>query len=481
MQGTLSSSVHATTNHNTSPESKLPGDRRGIALVLAAALAIRLVFFFVGMDKGLFYPDEYEYVELAKNLAEGNGFSYKGQVTSFRPPGFAFLMAFVFWLFDTTSPVPVRAMQLLFSLVTVWIIYLAGRDGWGERVGLVAAGIFAFYPSLIGFNQILLTEPSFIFCISLACWAMIRHLRQPNSWWAIGAGAALGLGALIRDTLFYAGPVTVLFLIGCAMRNRRYRVWQTAALAGGFLIAILPWIIRNSLLHGQLAMISTVGGVTFYMCNYEKAPIIRSDSIFFERPISDSEGYYYETLLPELNGLSELDKQSAAVRKGLAYMIANPGVTVLRMLARLVDFWGQERLVINQFLAKYYGAMPMLAIFLIIAAVFFVYSVVVIGAVFGYFFTRLQPFDVYGLLFIAYYTAMHLMVFAHPRYHMPLLPFLIIVAARAWLARSEIFAQWRSWRFAGASSITGAFVAMWIIGIFFFDADKLEMLSRFLK
>jgi len=463
---------------NAPAANQTKSQRRRFFMLMAAALAVRLAVFALGFDKGLFYPDESEYLELAKNLYNGEGFSYKGEPTSFRPPGFAFLMAVVFQLFDTTSPVAVRGLQMALSLLTVWVVYLAGREGWGERTALVAAGIFAFYPSLVGFNNIILTEPGFLLCISLAGWAMIRHLNKPGAWQVGAAGVALGLGALIRDTLLYSGPVTVLFLIGLAIKDRRYRWAHVAAFAGGFLLTILPWCIRNTKLHGEMAMISTVGGITLYLCNNEDAPLIRTPPIFFEKPLLQTEGYYYESLMPELNGLSEPAKQSIVVRKGLQYMLANPGVTFIRMLGRLVDFWGQERLVVNQVLKNYYGDLPMAATLAVIAAVFGVYSLTIVGATFGYFCTRLRPFDYFALLIIAYYVSMHLMVFAHPRYHIHLLPFLIFPAARAFLERAEILANRRSWRFTAALSVSGVFVIMWVIGLFVFDADKVVLLKK---
>lgn len=465
---------------NTLTATEPPGHRYGIFIILAAALAVRLLVWFAGFDSGLFYPDESEYVELAKNLAAHNEFSYKDHLTSFRPPGFAFLMSVVFRLFDTTSPVPVRAMQMLFSVLTVGVIYLLGRDGWGEKVGLLAAGIFAFYPSFIGFTNMLLTEPSYIFCISLACWAMLRHLRSPHAGWAAGSGVAFGLGALIRDTLFYGGPVTALFLAVHAWRDRRYRWHHVACFVGGFILTILPWSIRNTLLHRQPTLISSVGGITFYICNNEEAPIIRSASMFFEHPIGQDDKYYYETLLPELDGLSETTKQEVATRKAFEYMLANPGVTFLRMLGRFVDFWGQERLVINQVLSGFYGRISLVGTLLIVASVFGVYSLVLISAGFGCFFTRLRAFDVFGLLFIAYYTSMHLLVFAHPRYHLPLLPFLAVMAARAFAARAAIKVDWRNWRFCAASGTAVIFIVSWIVGLFFFDVKYVEaLLQRF--
>jgi len=461
-----------STNANEIATPATASKRFGIISLLAAALAVHLLVILAGADKGLFYPDEFEYIELAKNLAERNEFSYKGHLTSFRPPGFPFIVSLAFRFFGSEALVPARVLQMLFSLATIWIIYRLGRDGWGEKVGFIAAGIFAFYPTLIGFSNILLTEPACIFFVSLTCWAMLRYLQHSHLGWAFVAGAALGISALIRDTLFYAGPLTIFFLFVYNWRKPRAHLWHAAFLTAGFVSAILPWSIRNSLLNGQPTLISSVGGITFYLCNNEKAPLIRSSSLFYEKQIGEE--YYYETLLPELDGLSETEKNEIVTRKAFEYMLANPGATLVRMLGRFVDFWGQERLVINHVLAKYYGDITQTGVIIIVAAVFGSYSLIMIGACFGCFFSKLRAFDVFGLLFIAYYTAMHLLVFAHPRYHMPLLPLLILMAARACASRNEITAKLKTWRFAGAAGLAAVFVIIWIVGLFVFDAKYLE-------
>jgi 4-amino-4-deoxy-L-arabinose transferase-like glycosyltransferase len=482
MRKVLSASAErSATSVNTITTPEPSPSRYGVVLLLAAALIIRLLVFFAGVERGTFYPDESEYMELAKNLANDQGFSYKGNLTSFRPPGFPFLISLVFRLFDSTSPVPVRAMQILFSLATVWVIYRLGRDGWGEKVGLLAAGIFAFYPSLIGFNNILLSEPSYIFFISLTCWMMLRHLQKPSIWWVAGSGVSMGLGVLIRDTLFYAGPVTILFLIGHAWRDRRYGWRHVWTFAGGFLLVIAPWSVRNTLLHGQLTTISTVGGINLYLCNQDETPLIHPGSIFIERAQQGHDGYYYDSLFPELDAASETAKQNLAMRKGLEYMLANPGITALRSLVRFVDFWGQERLVINQVMSDYYGKASLAVLLAVIAAIFVSYSGVVVSACFGYSFAKLRPFDVYGLVFIAYYAGMHTLVLGIPRYHIPLLPFLAVVAARAFLMRSAIWANRRSWRFAAAMAAVAIFAIMWTVGIFYFDADKARLITEWMN
>ena len=472
MENTLASQVKLPAVDGEPPVIK-PGSRRYLITLLAAALVIRLAVLGLGVDRGLFFPDEAEYVELAKNLATHNEFSYKGHLTSFRPPGFPFFMSLAFRLSGNTSPVPARLLQVLFSVATVWVMYRLGKDGWGERVGQIAAAIFAFYPTFVGFSNILLTEPSCIFFVSLFCWAMLRSLQQPSWGWAIAAGAALGAGALIRDTLFYGGPIIAVFLAVWAWRTRRSFLQSAVAFAAGFILTILPWCARNTALNGQPTLISSVGGITFYLCNNEKAPLIRSSDLFYEKQIGEE--YYYETLLPELNGLSETEKNDAVTRMAFEYMLANPGATLVRMFGRLVDFWGQERLIVNHLMSDYYGKIPLAVSLLVMAMVFGSYSFIMVGASFGCFYNKLRAFEVFSLLFIAYYTAMHLLVFAHPRYHQPLLPVVVILAARGLAAYPEIRRNLKNWRFKAAMSMVGALIVIWIVGLFVFDGKFIEV------
>lgn len=47
------------------------------------------------------------------------------------------------------------------------------------------------------------------------------------------------------------------------------------------------------------------------------------------------------------------------------------------------------------------------------------------------------------LLIVAFICGIHTLVFAHSRYHLPLMPVLGIYAAAAWTARSTVLTHWR--------------------------------------
>jgi 4-amino-4-deoxy-L-arabinose transferase-like glycosyltransferase len=447
--------------------------------ILLCALMLRGALFVVSLNRGMYFPDEYEYMELAKNLANGDGFSYNGQSTSFRPPGWPFLISLTFRLFHSNSPNPPRILQLLFGLMTVFIMYRVGRKGWGEQVGLISAFIFAFYPSLIGYGNLLLSEISFILCVSLACWAVLGYYQNPNWVRAAVIGFILGLGALVRDSLLTIVLFVAFILIVYILITKRHRLKHVAICILTLFVAISPWIIRNSLLQGRVTMISTIGPMNLYLSNYEKTPTVRVSQVFIEHYNLKSDNYYYDMLFPELKGKNEAEKSNIAFRKGIEFIVAHPGITLLRSFGRFVDFWGQERMVINQILNKYYGKMPVTVSLVFILFIFAGYSSVIIGSIYGYFLTRLRDFDIVGLMFIGCYMITHVLVGGgHPRYHLPLLPFLAIISSRAIVERKDLYKKKKSRRFVSATVISILFILMWIGSIVLFDSDKAGRILR---
>jgi hypothetical protein len=76
------------------------------------------------------------------------------------------------------------------------------------------------------------------------------------------------------------------------------------------------------------------------------------------------------------------------------------------------------------------------------------------------------------LLLVAFVTALHSVAFGHSRYHLPLMPIVIVYAAAALANRRAILANWRSWRFAIAAGISLALAGSWIWDLAF-EAGRL--------
>ena len=76
---------------------------------------------------------------------------------------------------------PVNLVQIGLSLATCWLVWRWARSLWGERAGLWALGIAAFYPTLITHPaSFLYTETLYTFLAALALY-LLGRLGEANS------------------------------------------------------------------------------------------------------------------------------------------------------------------------------------------------------------------------------------------------------------------------------------------------------------
>ena len=147
----------------------------GFLWLLGVAVIVRLVLLLPMGDLDL-AMDELQYQEIAVNLAEGRGFALNDKPTSWRPPLYPFLLSLVYRVAGTTDPLAARVFQAGLSLLNLMLVYLLGRRLFGERVGLGAAVIFAFYPSFLFYNNHLLTEGLFTCLLTLTAYGLALYL-----------------------------------------------------------------------------------------------------------------------------------------------------------------------------------------------------------------------------------------------------------------------------------------------------------------
>jgi len=69
--------------------------------------------------------------------------------------------------------------------------------------------------------------------------------------------------------------------------------------------------------------------------------------------------------------------------------------------------------------------------------------------------------QVFLLLLVGFICGIHCLAFAHSRYHLPIMPIMMVYAAAAWCRRRELSGAWRSWSFAGATLVCLVLVGSW--------------------
>lgn len=431
-------------------------------VILGVGGLARLLLFISTQNLGLTIIDEQHYVQLALNLINGHGFALEpGHPTSLRPPLYPAFLSLIWWVSGTDSLLLVRIVQGGLSLLSTVILYAISVRLFNPRVAWFAAGAFCFYPSLLGFNVFLLTETVFVTLFLLFIWGYVVLYQTGKMAAAFGSGVVLGLASLTRSMLwplsFLLGPLILLTLSG----GLRRRGQAFGVLLLGFVMVVGPWAARNTLLQGKMTVINTQGGIALLMGNSEVTDLNRAwdpmtlhgeRSIFKDLPQTSPDG----------SAWTEGKKEQWAQQQALHFMKEHPWLTLQRSLVKFANFWGLERTLLAGWQQGLFHV-PRPVFFFGALSITASYVGVMGLAGLGVFCAPAREFGVHVflLLLALFFAGIHSVTFGHSRYHLPLIPVLMMYAASAVERKS-----WRSlgenkWRAMGPVVVWSSLLLIW--------------------
>ena len=408
-------------SHTRSPVGSARSERHGpgrlLPAILAAALLLR-----VGAV-ALFHPplfsDEIDYVALGKSLAHGDGYSLDGHPTAYRTPGYPLMLALSFSVFGE-SLLPVRAWQALADLLSCLLVYLLGKKLFSERVGLIAAGVFALFPLQILYVSMMMTET--VFTTLLLLYLLVSSGEAPSWNASMAGGIVLGAATLVRPTVFLlpAAVFAVRWMTGWKPGENLKALALTAA---GALIVLTPWLIRNLNEFGRLSLTSNTG-VNFWMGAHSGA----------------TGSYSFPENNPLLAVNDEFARSDAGFRLGVEFIQSHPleyGTLLVKKWAHFfsVDYWlllstlTQPEFRSARHAGAVFGRFPLPEVL----ALHLPFAAVLLAATFGLCFRARERDDRRGMLLLfipcAYWILTHIVFYAAGRYRFPVVPLFIIGAA----------------------------------------------------
>ncbi len=284
--------------------------------------------------------DQITYDTLARRVLAGYGFTFPREWWPFtRPnePTAHFSFAYVLFLAGTYAlfgphPLAARIIQALIGgILLPWLLYRLGKRLFGEPAGLAAAAIGAFYAYFIYYAAALMTETFFILCVLGSLERTLELAENPSWRTALLLGLVLGLGVLLRQTLLLFVPFLLLWVLWTARRRIRWPHIVLPLLVIALLI--LPWTVRNYLAFGRFVLLNTNSGFAFFWANH---PIYGTRFI----PVLPPDGPSYQDLIPpELRTLDEAALDAALMRRGLGFILEDPGRYLLLSLSRIPEYF----------------------------------------------------------------------------------------------------------------------------------------------
>lgn len=242
-----------------------------IAIVFLAALIPRVVITLAAPHPPSAHWDVAHDVVIARNLAQGNGFSNEpGHPTAFRYPLVPAVLSIFFRIIGERY-IPFLLFQSLLGALVAPAVACIGAAAGGRKLGLLSGLLVAFDSELISVSRMMLSETifSFLLVITALIFFVIMEGRGGGIL-PLVAGFVLGLAALCRPVALVWGALLVLALLLMKTWTQGRRAVSILLFSVGCMATVTPWLIRNRIVMGSLVF-STSGGVTLWMFGHNDA------------------------------------------------------------------------------------------------------------------------------------------------------------------------------------------------------------------
>ncbi len=243
------------------------------AAILVAAATVKALVIAQLADHPLLQPtgglDSEWYVTLARRVAAGDWSLADAFAGGAFPvsPLYVYVLALVLGL-SGGSLLAARIVQAALGVVAVACAMRSARDWFGDAAGLVA-GVLVAGAGVITFHEIVLLQsaldPVLMAALGLVFGRAILGDRWP-AWAATGVLAALF--ALNRpNALILAAGIGGALLVRLLRARQRSAVLALAAFTGALALGLAPAALRNLAVSGRFTLVSSHGGLNFYIGN----------------------------------------------------------------------------------------------------------------------------------------------------------------------------------------------------------------------
>lgn len=220
---------------------KLP-DKKILILILILVLAAAFRLYRI-REYIVFLGDEGRDVLVVKRMIVDKKFTLLGPITSvgsmYMGPIYYYFMAPFLWLWNF-DPVGPAVMVVIFSLLTIILLYKLGNDFFDSNIGLIAAFLYSIgrLPVLYGRSS---WNPNIVpFFSILIIYSMLKVVAANEKKYLILAGLSLGILIQLHYVTFLMIPVIIICL--ALIRFRLSLKYYLSALVG-FLALYSPFLL----------------------------------------------------------------------------------------------------------------------------------------------------------------------------------------------------------------------------------------------
>lgn len=214
-------------------------------LVIIAALAIRLYFFFKTYNQALWW-DEADYMTIAKHY----GFGTPEIAAPWRARGMSLIFGIFYFL--GANEIFQRLLVIVVSVAAVWLTYTLGKEFYNKKVALVAACFMSVLWSHLFWSMRFSGEVFGLVFFGLAGLFFWRgYVENKSKWYMIASGALMAYGIFLYESVGVIFAFLAVFLVVTDrfrfVKNKQF--WWCML---GLVIVLIPVFIHYYALYGQV-------------------------------------------------------------------------------------------------------------------------------------------------------------------------------------------------------------------------------------
>lgn len=234
-----------------------------IIFICIIALAIR----FIGIwlfedtprgDTAWYHQSAIIFSETGRYLIPGSD----SQSTAWRTPGYTILLGSVYWVFGVSHVVG-ALLNAVIGVISVCLVYILARYFLSNKLALICALIYSLWPSLlILYVPKLHIETMYGMFVLLVLIRTVVFLNAMCIRNAFLLGLAIGISLYVRPDMFLFFAVVFVICLASRVSISRSLLFTFFIFSVAFII-LSPWIVRNYLVFNELIILGTSSGYNF--------------------------------------------------------------------------------------------------------------------------------------------------------------------------------------------------------------------------
>lgn len=137
-------------------------------------------------------------------------------------PIYFYLITPFLWLFNY-DPVGPAVFIALLGVVTVYLVYYVGKELLNERVGLIAAALYAVSPLVIAYSRSSWNPNPMPFVSLLLLFSAYKAIKDYSFKYFILSGVLMGIAMQLQYIAIFLGVILALFVISGSIIEKKTR------------------------------------------------------------------------------------------------------------------------------------------------------------------------------------------------------------------------------------------------------------------